>query len=142
MSTNYTSLPGIVKILSVPCSSLQKFILERYASGLPLAVLSPTQNIRFAGSPTCKRTTEVQNNGKSTTVELQFSIPGHYVPPTEPTAYVVVTASGAAYLIGAKERPFPAVTVEETTGTPSGDASQTEVTVKHTATVTLIPVVV
>lgn len=142
MSINYTSLPGITKIYSLPCATLPRYMVEKYACHLPIAVLSTKEQVQFVGVPTCKRSTEAQNNGKSVTVELQFTVPGHYTAPKVATAFVVVTASGDAYAIGLRESPFPSVTVEETTGTPSGDPNQTTVTVKHSSVESLIPVVI
>lgn len=142
MSNNYTFLPGVVKVFFTPCAVLPVSVLNRAASGLPIAVLHDKEAVRFVGIPTCKKTVETANNGRTATVELQFKIPGRWAAPSIPVAFIVQTASGETYLIGSRERPYPTVTTEETTGLPSEDARQTMVTVKHTAPDSLIPIVI
>lgn len=142
MSNNYIQFPGIVELRVAACSTLPANVVRRHATGMPVAMLEPTEKLRFVGEPTCKKSLNATNNGQTYTVELQFKMAGRWTAPAQPTAFIVRTAMGETLLIGSRERPYPVVTTEETTGTPSGDGRLTTVTVKQTALETLIPVVV
>ena len=136
-----TSLPSIVKIAYLPCSELSPDILLRHKVKLPVAVYAGTTPVKFYGTPTCEGVMEYENKGRVEHTTLNFSTLDE-LPTAYPIAFVVTTANGRSYLIGAMERPFPVVKIESTTGTPAGESAVSKVTVTFSASKSLIPCIV
>ncbi len=136
-----TSLPSIVKIAYLPCSELSPDIQLRYKVKMPVAVYAGTSPITFYGTPTCEAVMEYENKGRVEHTTLKFSTLDE-LPTSYPVAFVVSTANGRSYLIGAMERPFPIVKVEERTGVPGGEPAVKSVTVTLSAYKSLVPCIV
>lgn len=132
-----TSLPSIVKIAYLACSELSPNIGMRYAAGAPVGVFAGTTPVRFYGTPTCDAVSEYQNGGRLEKTTLKFSTLDE-LPTAYPIAFVVTTANSRSYLIGAMERPFPVVKIEESTGVPGGDSATKIVTVTFSAQKALV----
>ena len=135
------SLPSITKIAYLPCSELSADIAFRCKVGLPVAVYAVTTPVTFCGTPLCDTVTELENKVRISHTTLTFSTIEE-LPTAFPIAFVVTTANGRSYLIGAMERPFPVVKIESTTGAPDGDTATDKVTVTFSAPKALVPCVV
>lgn len=135
------SLPSITKIAYLPCSELSPDIVFRYKVKMPVAVYAGTTPITFYGTPSCDTVSEYENKGRLEKATLKFSTLDE-LPTAFPIAFVVTTANGRSYLIGAMERPFPVVKVEERTGVPGGEPAVKSVTVTLSAYKSLVPCIV
>ena len=135
------ALPSITKIAYLPCSELSHDIQLRYKVKMPVAVYAGTTPVKFFDTPTCEAVMEYENKGRVEHTTLKFSTLDE-LPTAYPVAFVVTTANGRSYLIGAMERPFPVVKIESTTGAPDGDAATDKVTVTFSAPKALVPCVV
>jgi len=135
------SLPSITKIAYLPCSELSPDIVFRYKVKMPVAVYAGTIPITFYGTPSCDTVSEYENKGRLEKATLKFSTLDE-LPTAFPIAFVVTTANGRSYLIGAMERPFPVVKIESTTGAPDGDTATDKVTVTFSAPKALVPCIV
>ena len=135
------SLPSITKIAYLPCSELSADIAFRCKVGLPVAVYAVTTPVTFCGTPICDTVTEQENKVRISHTTLTFSTIEE-LPTAYPIAFVVTTANGRSYLIGAMERPFPVVKVEERTGVPAGEPAVKSVTVTLSAHKSLVPCIV
>ena len=135
------SLPSITKIAYLPCSELSADIAFRCKVGLPVAVYAVTTPVTFCGTPLCDTVTELENKVRISHTTLTFSTIEE-LPAAYPIAFVVTTANGRSYLIGAMERPFPVVKVEERTGVPGSEPAVKSVTVTLSAHKSLVPCIV
>ena len=135
------ALPSITKIAYLPCSELSPDIQLRYKVKMPVAVYAGTTPVKFFDTPTCEAVAEQENKGRVEHTTLKFSTLDE-LPTAYPVAFVVTTANGRSYLIGAMERPFPVVKVESTTGTPAGESAVNKVTVTFSSAKSLIPCIV
>ena len=135
------ALPSITKIAYLPCSELSPDIQLRYKVKMPVAVYAVTAPVKFFGIPTCEAVAEQENKGRVEHTTLKFSTLDE-LPTAYPVAFVVTTANGRSYLIGAMERPFPVVKIESTTGTPAGESAVNKVTVTFSSAKSLIPCIV
>jgi hypothetical protein len=135
------ALPSITKIAYLPCSELSHDIQLRYKVKMPVAVYAGTTLVKFFDTPTCEAVMEYENKGRVEHTTLKFSTLDE-LPTAYPVAFVVTTANGRSYLIGAMERPFPVVKVEERTGVPAGEPAVKSVTVTLSAHKSLVPCIV
>ena len=135
------SLPSITKIAYLPCSELSPDIVFRYKVKMPVAVYAGTTPITFYGTPSCDTVSEYENKGRLEKATLKFSTLDE-LPTAFPIAFVVTTANGRSYLIGAMERPFPVVKVEERTGVPGSEPAVKSVTITLSAHKSLVPCIV
>ena len=135
------ALPSITKIAYLPCSELSPDIQLRYKVKMPVAVYAGTSLVKFFDTPTCEAVMEYENKGRVEHTTLKFSTLDE-LPTAYPVAFVVTTANGRSYLIGAMERPFPVVKIESTTGTPAGESAVNKVTVTFSSAKSLIPCIV
>ena len=135
------ALPSITKIACLPCSELSPDIQFRYKVKMPVAVYAGTTPVKFFDTPTCEAVMEYENKGRVEHTTLKFSTLDE-LPTAYPVAFVVTTANGRSYLIGAMERPFPVVKIESTTGTPAGESAVNKVTVTFSSAKSLIPCIV
>ena len=135
------ALPSITKIAYLPCSELSPDIQLRYKVKMPVAVYAGTTPVKFFDTPTCEAVMEYENKGRVEHTTLKFSTLDE-LPTAYPVAFVVTTANGRSYLIGAMERPFPVVKIESTTGTPAGESAVNKVTVTFSSAKSLIPCIV
>ena len=108
---------------------------------MPVAVYAGTTPITFYGTPSCDTVSEYENKGRLEKATLKFSTLDE-LPTAYPVAFVVTTANGRSYLIGAMERPFPVVKVEERTGVPGNESAVKSVTVTLSAHKSLVPCIV
>lgn len=133
------SLPGIISIHSVECSRLQPQLMIRAMAGLPNSVFAPTTKINFVGEPTCITVSEYNNGGRSekTTIELNST---ECLDLTTPLAFIVKCVNGDVFLVGKKEKQYPTISVNHTTGTTTSDASIYKIEISYIAPKTLIPI--
>lgn len=136
MNNSCQILPGIKTIYWVACENLPARIDLSALSGINVALLTELHEITFFGEPECKCVTEKSKNGWSQKATLKFfscdTLPFYYN-----IAFVVVDIQGEAYIIGAKERPYPVLTMGKTAGRRSERAG-TEYEITHNAVRTMV----
>ena len=137
MPTN--SLPGIIKIGWLPLYRITPDIRMKSLAGLPVAVLADINFIKFSGVPECECETSVLNNGLTQSLTLSFSTAGE-IPPVREIGWVLFTAGGGKFLVGARERPYPVWSATLNTGTPGGNPAVYSVKVRLKSVRSLIPV--
>ncbi len=104
------SLPSIVAISYIPCSSLAPNITEKFIAHLPIGIYPLPTAIEHYGNASCEAEQEYDNNGYVEKTVLQFTTTediSHYPP----LAFVIKDAEGQSYIIGTKEKPYPMMEV-------------------------------
>lgn len=132
------SLPNIVSICFLPCSSLTPNITEMYRAGLPVSISQSPTAIEHYGNASCEAEQEFVDGGYSEKTVLQFTTTediSHYPP----LAFVVTDAGGQLYIIGTREAPYPMV---EITRTIDKEVNVNTVKVTFTRRKSLVPCVI
>ena len=132
------SLPGIAQIGYVECESLQPNVALKHSSGIPVGIFSEIVPVRFFGVPTCETSSEYDSNGRKVVTSLKF-VTNDNIPLNKHLAFVISDASGAFYIIGSRERPYPVVKSFANSGTPSGESNATTYEVRWTAICPPVP---
>lgn len=135
------SLPGITHVYQVPCSSLLSELAYRAEAGIPIPIYRTPLAIPILGDATVELTESDDNNSQIEKVTLTFRT-AQRIYTTRPSAFIVRTVEGKAYLIGSRARPYPTVKVTRTTGTPGGDAAAYEVQISLTLRKALLEVAI
>lgn len=123
------SLPGIAKIGYCLCENIQPNIVLKHSSGIPVGVFTEIVPVRFFGVPTCETSSEYDSNGRKVVYTLKF-VTNDNIPLNKHLAFVITDASGASYIIGSRERPYPVVKSSATSGNPSGESNATTYEIK------------
>ena len=134
------TLPGIVKIQMVRCADLQPHLMNQVLSGVPIAIASPSVEIKFFGKPSLTWEGSSVNRGRQEKSTLEFKT-RDALPEGERLAFVVTAASGAQYLIGTREPRYPEINYSETVGAPDGDAAIRTYKISHIALKSSLPCV-
>lgn len=141
--SNTSSLPGIRAIFTLPASKISPLVAKMKIATLPTSIAGPLQRIPFTGTPLLTVERKPSNNGTLETAELTFTVRrGDFSVPEVPTAFIVVDIMGYPWLIGTHEEPYPAVTVQDSFGSPSGDSNVMQVKVTYEAEKALIDTVI
>lgn len=138
-----TSLPGVVRIVAIRCSSIPPHAMLSAMCGAKIALgvaRSARFAVRFFGEPLFKCEGSLVNGSRqeSSTLEFKTSTP---FPEGERLAFVVTVASGAQYLMGTREPKYPAMEYTDTAGTPSGEPALRTYRITHIAQKSLLPCV-
>lgn len=128
MECGKTILPGITSIGYALCADLPPAIPFTALAGCPVDMPEQVISVPFSGSPTCEAVASTVDHGQKETVTLQFATACR-LPHHMRLAFVVGTADGQRYLIGAKEPPFPICEVSFSTGSAEGDPAVSSVKV-------------
>ena len=126
------SLPGIKKIWYIPHNNLPDDVIYKAAVGMPVALPTTMTEITLKGEATCEVEQSPDNNCYIEKVKLSFPTLDD-VPTQDFPAFIIQTIDGTRYVIGAKERPYPAVKITRSTGRPDGDPSVRKYEVSFTA---------
>lgn len=137
MNNSCQILPGIKKIYYTLCDQLQPRIDLQAIAGMKVAILSDLEEIPFFGTPECKCSTEKDKNGWNQKVSLKFRS-SEVIPVDDNLAFIVGDVNDRWFVIGAKENPYPVITVEKNTGSPSGDAAGFYYEINHESLRSLI----
>lgn len=129
------SLPDIIAVYRVPCSQLIPNITEKYRAHVPVGVYPLPTEIALCGEASCEAEQEYDNGGYWEKTVLQFRTL-EVISTTPPQAFIAKDAQGQAYIIGARERPFPIV---EVTHTIDKDTNVYNVKVTFSARKSLVP---
>lgn len=135
------TLPGITRVAYLPCLALPSHVMYAARAQVPVAVYQKGKPLTLTGSAEAEMTDEPDNNGHLQKAQLTFYTSDR-LPQSLPLAFIVTTVQGDSYLIGAKDRPFPAVKVTQTTGTPEGSSAVLKVVVSFTAAKAMIPCII
>ena len=99
---------------------------------MPITIPATTTEITLKGEATCELEQSSDNNCYIEKVKLNIPTLDD-VPLQDFPAFVIQTVDGTKYVIGAKERPYPAVKITRSTGRPDGDPSVRKYEVSFTA---------
>ncbi len=116
-------VPGIKSIMCCPVGSLPADTEMKAAAGIPVSIVGIAfSEIVFVGEPVCDVENSNENNGNVHKMTLSFTVPGPISYRRH--AWVVVTNSGATYLIGSPDS-VPAFKCTDTTaGAATKNASE------------------
>ena len=112
------SLPSIQKIYMVKCADIAPNILEKHLSGLPVGIYPLPEEVEQYGTGSCVAEQEYEDGSLVETATLQFDT-AQEIPGSNGMAFVVGDNNGKYYIIGRKEKPYPAITVNKNIGTES-----------------------
>ena len=141
--SNISSLPGVLAIYTLPASKISPLVAKMNLAALPTSVAGKLQTIPFTGTPLLTVERKPSNNGFTETAELTFTVRREdFTPPDTPVAFIVVDIIGTAWMIGTREEPYPAVTVQDSFGSPSGDSNVMQVKVTYEAEKALFDTVI
>ena len=126
------SLPGIKKVWYIPHTNLPDDVIYKAVVEIPITLPTTTTEITLKGEATCEVEQSPDNNCYIEKVKLSFPTLDD-VPTQDFPAFVIQTIDGSKYVIGAKERPYPAVKITRSTGRPDGDPSVRKYEVSFTA---------
>ena len=126
------SLPGIKKIWYVSHTELPDDVIYKAAVDMHITIPATTTEITLKGEATCELEESPDNNCYIEKVKLNIPTLDD-VPLQDYPAFVIQTVDGTKYVIGAKERPYPAVKITRSTGRPDGDSSVRKYEVSFTA---------
>jgi len=116
------SLPGIRSLGYVERERLQRQIMHKSLSGIPVGVFTDITPINFVGVPTCETASDYDNNGRIEKATLRFAT-NDSIPLYKGLAFVMTDCDGRSWILGTREKPRPIVKVNGSTGVPDGDAS-------------------
>ena len=132
------SLPGIVSVSRVLCSSLAPNITEQFLSHIPVSLPAQTVRLELCGNASCEAEQEYVNGGYTEKTVLQFHTTED-IDGFPPLAFVVTDAQGQSYVIGTREKPYPMV---EVTKVIDKDTDLNSVKVTFTRRKSLVPCVI
>ena len=126
------SLPGIQKVWYILRDYLPEDVVYRAVAGIPVTLQEQPISINLKGQALCEVEQSFDNNSYIEKAKLAF-LTLDDVPTEKHPAFVIETADGDHYVIGAKERPYPTVKITRSTGQPDGDPSVRKYEVSFTA---------
>ena len=132
------SLPGILNVWYLAASNLPADVIYRAVAGIPFQIPVQPVSINLKGEAVCEVEESYDNNCQMEKAKLTF-ITLDEVPTRQHLAFVIRTADGDMYTIGAKEKPYPTVKVTRSTGSPDGDAAARKYEVSFTGRKALAP---
>lgn len=135
---SHQSLPGIKSIGFVDPEYLQPNVAFKSVAGIPVGVFCHINSISLCGDASCEAVSEYDMNGRSQKTTLKFNSTDE-LPTFFKLAFIVVDVENNAYLIGAKENPYPTIKCSKSFGSPSGEPAVYTYEIKLTALKTLIP---
>lgn len=138
---NRSSLPGIIAIRYIPCTSLSLNIEIKALTGLPIGIYDIMTEVCFSGTPTCITESEYDNHAQSEKTTLTFQSVDE-LPIRRPLAFVITDAQGNHFITGHAEAPFPTVKATRSHGTPADEKAGFTYEVKMIGRKTLAPVVI
>lgn len=131
-------LPGITRIEYLSVDTLPPDVTLKSLSGVPVGIFSEGTPISHIGDAVCETEDTFENNVTLSKTTLTFSTT-EQLPTDCILAFVITTAEGDHYLIGADSLPYPTVKAVANTGTPDGDSAVTKYTISYQNRVSLIP---
>lgn len=135
---SFQSLPGIKSIGFVDPEYLQPNVAFKSIAGITVGVFCHINSISLCGEASCEAVSEYDKNGRSQKTTLKFCTTD-VIPTYFKLAFVVVDSSGDAYLIGAKENPYPTIKCSKSFGSPSGEPAVFTYEIVLSALKSLIP---
>ena len=126
------SLPGIQKVWYILRDYLPEDVVYRAVAGIPVTLQEQPISINLKGQALCEVEQSFDNNSYIEKAKLAF-LTLDDVATEKHLAFVIETADGDHYVIGAKERPYPTVKITRSTGQPDGDPSVRKYEVSFTA---------
>mgnify|MGYP001026213645 FL=1 len=131
-------IPGITKMMYMFAETLTASITQKALANVPVGVFADTFTVSHTGDAICELESQFDNNDMLEKVKLTFSTTDT-LPTHRRLAFVINTANGKQYLIGAAEPPYPVVKVDSSTGRVNGDSAVTKYTISYENKVALVP---
>ena len=138
-SANCNNMPGIIRVMWLKAENVAPHVMEKFVAGIPVALGSEGNELKLVDTGQASSLITSENNGLTDKATLEFKTTSP-VPMEEDVVWAAMDASEQWWLIGARERNFPIVEVNRTSGTPGGDPAVTSVKVTHAAKIAIIPV--
>ena len=135
------NLPGIKKIYSVETTSLPLQLEAKSLVGIPITISSTLNELQFFGEPNCTVKQENEQNMQVEEATLEFATTDK-LNTDLPLAFLVQDVNDTYYLIGTQEPPFPIITQERETSTPSSGSTCWNIKVTHLAQRALIKCII
>lgn len=131
------SFPGITWMGYVKAENLNSGTVYDDLAGVTVSVSAVTvMEIPLDGKALMVCTETNECNGLSESLSITFATTMR-LPVGWPLAFVVRDANGRYWLAGGLEPPYPAVTADDSTGLPDGDAAVISYEVRYKAPVCL-----
>jgi hypothetical protein len=131
-------LPGIKTLGYVEGKNLQRQMMMKSLTGLPVAIMTDITPINFVGNPTCEAASDYDNGGRIEKTTLKF-ITDEMIVHYPDIAFVVTDTNGESFVIGAREKPHPIIRMTISTGEPGGEPAVFSYEVTLYAQRSLIP---
>lgn len=131
MTTCKTTLPGISFIAYTSCANLPDHLALKAKAGATPIVATTYDAIPFVAAE-CVNVSSYDTHDRSETATLSFDTIVD-IPENIPIAFLVRAVDGKSYIIGAKELPYPIVSLQQKKGLPDGDSNVTHVEVTLTS---------
>jgi hypothetical protein len=139
MRTPYEiALPGVKSIGYVECERLLKHVVLRAVCRMKVPLQTPITPLHIGEGATCTCLREHTYNGVAETATLNFTTLEE-IPTELHLAFIVEDVNGRSYLIGSRERSYPQVKCNTTTGTPENERAVRSYTVEWKALRAMIP---
>ncbi|MDE5988944.1 MAG: hypothetical protein K2H17_06065 [Duncaniella sp.] len=134
------SIPGLRKIQIIRCKDLPSGLMLHSICGCIVAIVAPAVSVEFVGRPVLRWEGSKVNGTRQENSTLEFSTVNP-LPEGEKLAFVVTTAAGKQYLIGAREGCAPIINYSDSTGEPGGSAAVRSYKITHVAQKSVLPCV-
>lgn len=135
---NKNTLPGIVEICFIRCADIPPHSMLASMCNATVVLNLDSKPVKFYGFPQLKWEGGLTNGSRQEKSTLQFAS-SDILPENERIAFVVTTAGGNQYLIGAREPNYPIISFSESAGVPDGEAAVRTYTITHIAIKSIIP---
>ena len=130
-------LPGVTKVGIIALANLPHNIINKAVSGIEVVINEASvEYLNIVGIPVCQSEDKFDNNSSFEKAKLTFKTTDFILRYLR-RAFIVITADGAAYLIGA-DTQLPIFDMKNTSGEPSGESAGYEYEVSMTAKKALI----
>ena len=124
------ALPGIKSLAYVFSDDLNNNIAMQAVAKMPIMIFASVNPIVFTGECTCVVENTNENNGSAETATLNFNSQVE-LPENHPVAFIITDAMDRTFVLGAKEAPYPQITVSKGFGSPDGESHTTAYEVKY-----------
>lgn len=124
-----TIIPGITEIHTVISGDLPAYLREQAAIGItPFIGLDKTEIPHTSAHATTETTRTAKGDESKST--LTFITSDQRILFKLTNAFIIITADGSAYILGAKEAPTPKIKIEHATSTAAESKAAVRVSVE------------
>lgn len=131
-------LPGIMSLGYVQGKYLQRQMMQKSLTGIPVGIMTDITPINFVGDVTCEAVSDYDNGGRIEKTTLKFMTNDKILLYTD-IAFVVTDTNRQSFVIGTREKPHPIIRMTISTGEPGGEPAVFSYEVTLYARRSLIP---